>query len=133
MDEKMMNMSIINDLSEYITLRMSSYLEQSHDKHWIERKSHPDYDLWFIQSGSVKVTLDKCEHTAVPGDVVFFYPDMPYIASTTEDVCFGSFTFISSSASENKSEFWASFHSRVSCRATSSGKKQRCSPKLIVG
>ncbi|GIO69700.1 AraC family transcriptional regulator [Paenibacillus cookii] len=87
MNENMMNMSIINDLSEYITLRMSSYLEQSHDKHWIEHKSHPDYDLWFIQSGSVKVTIDKCEHTAVPGDVVFFYPDMPYIASTTEDVC----------------------------------------------
>lgn len=84
---KKMNMSIINELSEYISLRMSSYSEQAHDPGWIEHKSHPDYDLWFIQSGSVKITIDGFEHTAVPGDVVFFYPDMPYIASTTGDVC----------------------------------------------
>ncbi|WP_256992423.1 AraC family transcriptional regulator [Paenibacillus sp. XY044] len=80
-------MSIINELSEYITLGMRSYLEQAHDQDWIEHKSHPDYDLWFIQSGSVKVTIDGFEHTAVPGDVVFFYPDLPYIASTNEDLC----------------------------------------------
>ena len=66
-----MNMSIINELSEYISLRMSSYSEQAHDQGWIEHKSHPDYDLWFIQSGSVKITVDGVEHTAVPGDVVF--------------------------------------------------------------
>ncbi|MGF9696821.1 AraC family transcriptional regulator [Paenibacillus sp. MABNR03] len=87
MNEGKINMSILNELSEYITLRMSSYLEQVHDIGWIEHKSHPDYDLWFIQSGSVKVTLDGIEHIAFPGDVVFFYPDLPYIASTNEDHC----------------------------------------------
>ncbi|MEK5643491.1 AraC family transcriptional regulator [Paenibacillus rhizosphaerae] len=81
------NMSILNELSEYVTLGISSYLEQAHDKNWIEHKSHPDYDLWFIQSGFVRVTIGGSEHTAGPGDAVFFYPDMPYIASTTEDGC----------------------------------------------
>jgi len=51
-------------------------LEQAHDKNWTEHKSHPDYDLWFIQSGSVRVTISESEHTAGPGDAVFFYPDM---------------------------------------------------------
>ncbi|MEO2202782.1 AraC family transcriptional regulator [Paenibacillus pabuli] len=87
MSENRMNMSILNELSEYIHLRMSSYLEQTHDKDWTEHKSHPDYDLWFIQSGSVKIMIDGLEYTAVPGDAVFFYPDMPYIASTSEEVC----------------------------------------------
>ncbi|WP_258166409.1 AraC family transcriptional regulator [Paenibacillus sp. PCH8] len=80
-------MSVIDELSEHITLRMSSYLEQTHDRTWTEHKSHSDYDLWFITTGSVKVTIGGIEHTAVPGDVVFFYPDMPYIASTTRELC----------------------------------------------
>jgi len=77
----------MDELSEYITLRMSSYLEQTHDGNWIEHKSHSDYDLWFITAGSVKITIDGIEHMADPGDVVFFYPDMPYIASTTGELC----------------------------------------------
>ncbi|MGN7412991.1 AraC family transcriptional regulator [Paenibacillus sp. SAF-068] len=80
-------MSIIDELSEYITLRMSSYLEQTHDSHWTEHKSHSDYDLWFITAGSVQISIDGFEHMANPGDVVFFYPDMPYTASTTGDLC----------------------------------------------
>ncbi|WP_340030352.1 AraC family transcriptional regulator [Paenibacillus sp. FSL K6-1122] len=81
------NMSIIDELSEYITLRMSSYLEQTHDSNWTEHKSHSDYDLWFITAGSLKITIDGIEHMANPGDVVFFYPDMPYTASTTGELC----------------------------------------------
>lgn len=81
------NMSIIDELSEYVTLRMSSYLEQTHDSNWTERKSHSDYDLWFITAGSVLITIDGIEHMANPGDVVFFYPDMPYTASTTGELC----------------------------------------------
>ncbi|WFA87000.1 AraC family transcriptional regulator [Paenibacillus amylolyticus] len=80
-------MSIIDELSEYITLRMSSYLEQTHDSNWTEHKAHSDYDLWFITAGSVQITIDGIEHIAGPGDVVFFYPDMPYIASTTGEMC----------------------------------------------
>ncbi|WP_390580265.1 AraC family transcriptional regulator [Paenibacillus illinoisensis] len=87
MSENRLNMSILNELSEYIHLRMSSYLEQTHDHDWTEHKSHPDYDLWFIQEGSVKMMIDGFEYTAVPGDVIFFYPDMPYIASSSENVC----------------------------------------------
>lgn len=75
------------NFSEYITLRMSSYLEQTHDSTWTEHKSHSDYDLWFITAGSVQITIDGIEHKAEPGDVVFFYPDMPYTASTTGELC----------------------------------------------
>ncbi|WKL01896.1 AraC family ligand binding domain-containing protein [Paenibacillus amylolyticus] len=64
-------MSVIDELSEYITLRMSSYLEQTHDSNWTERKSHSDYDLWFITAGSVQITINGIEHMANPGDVVF--------------------------------------------------------------
>ncbi|QOS78984.1 helix-turn-helix transcriptional regulator [Paenibacillus sp. JNUCC31] len=81
------NRSIIDELSEHVTLRMSSYLEQAHDGKWIEHKSHSDYDLWFITAGSVKITIHGMEHIAAPGDVVFFYPDMPYTASATGELC----------------------------------------------
>lgn len=81
------NMSIMDELSEYITLRMSSYLEQTHDSNWMEHKSHSDYDLWFITAGSVQITIDGIEHMADRGDIVFFYPDMPYLASTTGELC----------------------------------------------
>ncbi|SEA71857.1 AraC family transcriptional regulator [Paenibacillus sp. O199] len=81
------NMSIMDELSEYITLRMSSYLEQTHDSNWMEHKSHSDYDLWFITAGSVQITIDGIAHTADQGDVVFFYPDMPYLASATGELC----------------------------------------------
>lgn len=81
------NMSIIDELSDHITLRMSSYLEQTHDRKWIEHKSHSDYDLWLITAGSVQINVDGIEHTANTGDVIFFYPDMPYMATTTEELC----------------------------------------------
>lgn len=82
-----MNMGILNELSEYITLRMSSFLEYSPAGDWIEHKAHADYDLWFVEDGIVKLTVDGAEHTAHPGDVVFFYPGIPYRAATTPEGC----------------------------------------------
>ncbi|WP_145048865.1 AraC family transcriptional regulator [Paenibacillus xylanexedens] len=81
------HMSVIDELSDHITLRMSSYLEQTHNGKWIEHKSHSDYDLWLITAGSVQITVEGIEHTASTGDVIFFYPDMPYMATTTEELC----------------------------------------------
>lgn len=117
MHPETVNMSIIDELSENITLRMSSYLEQTHDSNWTEHKSHSDYDLWFITAGSVKITIDGIEHMAGPGDVVFFYPTcltlLPRPAS-----CADSYTCTLISASLSKSEFSASFNSRASYLAT---------------
>ncbi|MEK4063320.1 MULTISPECIES: AraC family transcriptional regulator [unclassified Paenibacillus] len=80
-------MVILNELSEYISLRMKSYFEPSHEGNWIEHKAHIDYDLWFIQSGIVNITIDGVIHTANPGDVIFLYPGVPYRASTSDMGC----------------------------------------------
>lgn len=87
MDKKWTSMEILNELSEFITLRMSSFLESVHNGDWFEHKAHADYDLWFIQSGIVKIKIDGIEHTAYPGDVIFFYPGIPYMAATTDEGC----------------------------------------------
>lgn len=87
MDTKMTDMGILNELSELISLRMKSFFELAHDMKWIEHKAHIDYDLWFVQSGIVTITIDGIEHTANPGDVVFFYPGVPYMASATDKGC----------------------------------------------
>ncbi|HZG84567.1 AraC family transcriptional regulator [Paenibacillus sp.] len=81
------DIGILNELSEMIALRMKSFMDPAHDGDWVEHKSHADYDLWFIQSGIVKIAIHGTEHTARPGDVVLFYPGIPYIASTIGSGC----------------------------------------------
>lgn len=81
------DMGILNELSEFIVLRMKSYSEHVHNGKWMEYKAHIDYDLWFIQSGIVHITIEGVEHSARPGDVVVFYPGVPYRAATTEKGC----------------------------------------------
>lgn len=125
------NMSIIDELSEYITLRMSSYLEQTHDSHWVEHKSHSDYDLWFITAGSIKIIIDGIEHIADPGDVVFFIQICPILLPRLKSA--DSYTYTLISALLSKSEFWASFNCRASYQATLFGRNQRCSPHPIEG
>lgn len=107
------NMSIIDELSEYVTLRMSSYLEQTHDSNWTEHKSHSDYDLWFITAGSVQITIDGIEHMANPGDVVFFIRICPTRLPRPES-CADSYTCTLISASLSRSGFSASFSSLAS-------------------
>jgi len=87
MDKNMTDMGILNELSELISLRMKSFFELTHDTKWIEHKAHTDYDLWFVQSGIVTITIDGFEHTANPGDVVFFYPGVPYMAAASDKGC----------------------------------------------
>ncbi|MBD3922311.1 helix-turn-helix transcriptional regulator [Paenibacillus sp. PR3] len=86
MNKQAANMGILSDLSELISLRMKSFLALQHDGAWIEHRAHIDYDLWFIQEGTVAITIDGVEHLANPGDVVFFYPDIPYKATTVNQV-----------------------------------------------
>lgn len=87
MDTKMTNIEILNELSEFIAIRMKSFWDPVHDGNWVEHKAHIDYDLWFIQSGTVNIAIGGIEHTAEPGDVVFFYPGLPYRAATTDGGC----------------------------------------------
>lgn len=87
MDTKMTNLEILNELSEFIAIRMKSFWDPVHGGNWVEHKAHIDYDLWFIQSGTVNIAIGEAEHTAEAGDVVFFYPGIPYRAATTESGC----------------------------------------------
>ena len=84
---KSMDMGIFNELSESIRIRMKSFFEPAHDRNWTEHKVHIDYDLWFIQSGIVTIQINGIDHTAGPGDVVFFFPGISYKASTTDPGC----------------------------------------------
>ncbi|GMK39182.1 AraC family transcriptional regulator [Paenibacillus sp. CCS19] len=84
MNKQTTDMGILNELSELITLRMKSYLALEHDGSWIEHRSHIDYDLWFIQDGTIAITINGIEHQAHAGDVVFFYPNIPYKATTAD-------------------------------------------------
>lgn len=54
---KKADVELLNDLSEFISVRMKSFREQSHDGNWFEHKSHGDYDLWFIQAGTVRLNI----------------------------------------------------------------------------
>lgn len=83
----MTDIGIFNELSEYIAIRINSCREESHDGDWIEHKAHNDYDLWFVQAGTVRIQIGGIEHTANPGDVVFFYPQVPYMAASPGEGC----------------------------------------------
>jgi AraC-type DNA-binding domain-containing proteins len=87
MNTSISDIEIFNELSEFITLRIKSYREHAHDGFWVEHKVHPDYDLWFIQSGTIKIHIGETEHTVNPGDVVFFYPQHSYMADTIDEGC----------------------------------------------
>lgn len=83
----MRNTQIFNELSEHITLRINSFRDEFHGRDWIESKAHIDYDLWIILEGEVTIQTKDCRLVASVGDVVFFYPHIPYTASTNEEGC----------------------------------------------
>jgi AraC family transcriptional regulator len=83
----MINVEIFNELSEHIALRIHSCLEIEHDKEWMERKIHKDYDIWLITSGCITVETGSSIFTASSGDLVCFYPHIPYLATTDEAGC----------------------------------------------
>jgi AraC-like DNA-binding protein len=88
----MNNLSVFNELSEHISIRINSYLECYNDELWLESKVHQDYDIWIITSGRVDIKIAGQEFTARHGDIVFFYPNYLYTASTSDGGC--SFIFI---------------------------------------
>ncbi|MDQ0060234.1 AraC family transcriptional regulator [Paenibacillus harenae] len=83
----MPDIGIFNALSDFIELRMKSCRVTAYGSDWIEHKAHADYDLWFVEAGSVKIEIAGTEYRAGAGDVVFFYPQIPYKAASGEDGC----------------------------------------------
>lgn len=78
---------LFNDLSEHVSLRITSYNTILHNAGWVESKSHHNYDLWLIQEGQVEIKAGKRIHTATAGDLVLFYPGIPYTAMNGTKAC----------------------------------------------
>ncbi|NOU63907.1 helix-turn-helix domain-containing protein [Paenibacillus sp. LMG 31461] len=78
---------LFNDLSEHVSLRITSYNTILHNAGWVESKSHHNYDLWLIQEGQVEIQAGKTIHTATAGDLVLFYPGIPYTAMNGTQAC----------------------------------------------
>lgn len=72
---------IFDDLAEHIRIRIHSCHEAGHDDGWIESKVHRHFNLWVIQSGTVKVKKHGRTFVAHAGDAVFFFPFVPYSAT----------------------------------------------------
>lgn len=81
------HLDLLGELSESVFLRMNSVFDPSHHGKWVENKAHSDYDVWIIQSGTVQITINEREHIAKPGDIVFFYPNIPYTATSISERC----------------------------------------------
>ncbi|UKS30997.1 AraC family transcriptional regulator [Paenibacillus sp. HWE-109] len=82
-----MNRNIIDELSEYVELRLGSIGTASHDKGWTEAKQHPDYDIWLVTNGEVEVDVQGVMSVAKEGDIVFFNPGVAYTASCSQNSC----------------------------------------------
>jgi len=80
-------LDIFNELSEYITVKINSCREEFHDRTWIENKVHKDYDMWFILDGHVGIEINGLSYSAAEGDVILFYPGVPYSAYMGQDGC----------------------------------------------
>ncbi|MBD2866641.1 AraC family transcriptional regulator [Paenibacillus oceani] len=78
---------LFNELSEHITLRIGSCHSLYHDSRWREVKEHSDYDLWIVEEGTVTLRMGDVNGTAKAGDLILFYPNVPYTASNGEEGC----------------------------------------------
>jgi AraC family transcriptional regulator len=84
MEGRSASFQLFNELSEHLTLRISSCNLMRHPAAWSEKKQHPDYDLWLMLEGSVSLQMNGASGTAGPGDLILFYPGMPYSAFAGE-------------------------------------------------
>ncbi|GIP31234.1 helix-turn-helix transcriptional regulator [Paenibacillus sp. J2TS4] len=80
------HMRILDELSEHVMLRINSSMYTEHNSSWIEKRAHHDYDLWIVQSGTISIQMQGVTGIAQAGDLIFFSPHIPYMA-TTENGC----------------------------------------------
>lgn len=79
--------NLLNELSEYITIKINGCTEIYHDRQWSENKAHKDYDLWYITAGHVNIEINGICFQANSGDVMLFCPDVQYSASNGTREC----------------------------------------------
>ena len=73
------------------TLNIKCALPVKHDHNWSEVRAATEYALWIIQSGSLTIEYRQKTYSLAEGDVFFFYPQVLYHA-TSSDQC--SFIFV---------------------------------------
>lgn len=78
---------LLDELSEHVMLRIHSCMNVHHSRDWLEKRVHPDYDVWLVLSGHISIQMLGKSELAKPGDLIFFSPDKPYIASTEGEGC----------------------------------------------
>ncbi|MFS0636214.1 AraC family transcriptional regulator [Mesobacillus foraminis] len=86
------DLTIFNELSEYIMLRINSCGEKAHPASWVESKHHKDYDLWYIHEGQMEIRINEEVHFASKGDLVLFSPKVAYTAAGLGTGCRFTFT-----------------------------------------
>ncbi|MFD0958121.1 helix-turn-helix domain-containing protein [Paenibacillus chungangensis] len=82
-----MKRSILDELGDYAELKLNNYGYASHEASWMERKRHPDYDVWMITDGEVILNFAGSEAVAREGDLVFFHPGIAYSARCEQSSC----------------------------------------------
>lgn len=88
----MEKLTIFNELSEHIMIRVNSCGEKEHPNWWIESKTHQDYDLWYIYEGDIEIRINEQIYHASKGDLVLFCPKVSYTATTNQYGCRFNFT-----------------------------------------
>jgi AraC family transcriptional regulator len=81
------SLKFMDGLMEYVDLRINSCGYSDHPQGWTEKKRHPDYDLWYVTSGEVTMEYYGGEDVATEGDILFFHPDVPYLAACSSAPC----------------------------------------------
>lgn len=83
----MHNLNIFNELSEHISLKLSSCVLCAHEKYWQDIKIHSDYDLWYMKDGEAYITVCDKNYHIKAGDFVLFYPKIKYTSYTLAKPC----------------------------------------------
>ncbi|MCA0757085.1 AraC family transcriptional regulator [Paenibacillus sp. N4] len=83
----MPNLTIFNELSEHVSLRINSCRVIAHPGGYAESKQHKDYDLWYLYEGQIAIRIQDQVHIASAGDLVLFSPKVAYTAATLGAGC----------------------------------------------
>ncbi|QAA32883.1 AraC family transcriptional regulator [Clostridium manihotivorum] len=78
---------IFDQLYNYINVTINCCCDISHSAFYQEKKTHSDYDIWYILAGEVTITLNNNKYTASKDDVIFFYPNVSYESAILEGYC----------------------------------------------
>ena len=80
-------MNILGNIISNFSVRLIQSYHVKHDGSWQERKTKPDYTLWSLKEGNVKIIIGEKHFEAHKGDAILFFPGNDYFAKTDSDGC----------------------------------------------